>query len=165
MWLVFSLEIYASIDFGLFGIYPRTITGLIGIIAAPLIHTDALHLASNTFPMIFLGSTLYLFYDNIAKYVFFQCYIFPSILVWIFGRPSYHIGASGLIYGLAFFLISFGLFKKDFKSILISIVIIIFYGGLIYGVLPVNNGVSWESHLMGAIVGIATASVYSRFNT
>ena len=165
MWLVYTIEVYFHFNFGVFGIYPRTLTGLIGILTAPLIHSDALHLASNTFPMVFLGATLYLFYSKIASNIFFQCYIFPSILVWLFGRTSYHIGASGLIYGLAFFLISFGLFKKDFKSLLISTVIIIFYGGLFYGVLPVNNGVSWESHLMGAIVGVATASVYSRFDT
>jgi len=162
MWLVYTVEMYLHFDLGFLGIYPRKIPGLVGIITAPLIHSDVIHLASNTFPLVFLGSTLYLFYNRIANKIFFQCYVFTGILVWLFGRSSYHIGASGLIYGLAFFLISFGLFRKDFKSLFISLVIILFYGGLIYGVLPANTGVSWESHLMGAIVGVATASVYSR---
>lgn len=163
MWLVYSVEIYLNYDLGFLGIYPRKLSGLIGIVTAPMLHGDATHLASNTFPLIFLGSTLYLFYDRIASRVFFQCYLFPGILVWLFGRPSFHVGASGLIYALAFFLISFGLFRKDFRSLLISLVIIVFYGGLIYGILPVRQGVSWESHLMGAIVGVATASVFSKF--
>ena len=162
MWLVYSIEFALHTDFGFLGIYPRTVSGLIGILTSPMIHGDAIHLASNTFPLIFLGSTVYLFYDRIASYIFLQCYIFPGVLVWILGRSSYHIGASGLIYGLAFFLISFGLFRKDFKSLLISLIIILFYGGLIYGVLPVQSNVSWESHLMGAIVGIASASAYSK---
>ena len=162
MWLVYTVEMYSSFDFGFLGIYPRKLSGLVGVAFAPMIHGDVMHLASNTFPVIFLGSTLYLFYDRIASYVFFQCYVFTGILVWIFGRSSYHIGASGLVYGLAFFLISFGIFRKDFKSILISLIVIAFYGGLIYGILPVSSSVSWESHLMGAIVGVATASVYSK---
>ena len=162
MWLVYTVEMYLTFDFGILGIYPRKITGLIGVFTAPMIHADALHLASNTFPLVFLGSTLYLFYNKIPSYIFFQCYLFPGILVWLFGRSSYHIGASGLIYGLAFFLISFGIFRKDFKSLFISLVIILLYGGLFYGVLPIKPGVSWESHLMGAIVGVATASVYSK---
>lgn len=165
MWLVYSIEIYTSFDFGFLGIYPRKFSGLIGIVTAPLLHGDVIHLASNTFPLIFLGSTLYLFYDRIAPSVFFQCYLFPGILVWLFGRPSFHVGASGIIYGLAFFLISFGLFRKDFRSLLITVIIIIFYGGLIYGILPTRQSISWESHLMGAIVGIATASAFSKIKT
>ena len=103
MWLVYTVELYLRFDFGFLGIYPRKITGLIGILTGPIIHGDVIHLASNTFPLVFLGSTLYLFYDRIASYVFFHCYIFPGTLVWLFARSSYHIGASGLIYGLAFF--------------------------------------------------------------
>ena len=164
MWLTYSVELYLRFDLGFLGIYPRKLSGLIGVLTAPMIHSDVLHLASNTFPLIFLGSTLYLFYDQIARYVFFQCYVFPGFLVWVFGRSSYHVGASGLIYGLAFFLISYGLFRKDFKSLLISFVVILLYGGLIYGILPVSTGVSWESHLMGAIVGVATAGVYGKIS-
>jgi membrane associated rhomboid family serine protease len=68
-----------------------------------------------------------------------------------------HIGASGLVYGIAFFLISYGIFKKDFKALLISIVVIFFYGSLVYGILPYQPGISWESHLFGAIVGLLSA--------
>jgi len=162
MWLVFTIEFQFHIKLGFLGIYPRTFSGLAGILAAPLLHSDALHLASNTVPLILLGSALYIFYNQISSSVFIQCYFIPSVLVWIFGRSSYHIGASGLIYGLAFFLMTFGLFRKNFRSLLISLTIISLYGGLFYGILPDKPGLSWESHLMGAIVGVATASAYSR---
>jgi len=162
MWLVFTIEFQFHIKLGFLGIYPRTFSGLAGILATPLLHSDALHLASNTVPLILLGSALYIFYNQIASSVFIQCYFIPSVLVWIFGRSSYHIGASGLIYGLAFFLMTFGLFRTNFRSLLISLTIISLYGGLFYGILPDKPGLSWESHLMGAIVGVATASAYSR---
>lgn len=162
MWAFFAFEIFFHYDLSFLGIYPRTFTGLIGILFAPMVHGSLLHIISNTFPLLFLGSVLFLFYDRIARRVFFQCYFYTNILVWIFARPSYHIGASGLVYGIASFLIFFGIFKKDIKSLIISIVIILMYGSLIYGVLPVQPGVSWESHLMGGIVGFGTASQMSK---
>ncbi|MEO0333194.1 MAG: rhomboid family intramembrane serine protease, partial [Bacteroidota bacterium] len=93
----------------------------------------------------------------VANRVFLQCYFFTGILVWLFARTSIHIGASGLIYGIAFFLIFFGLFQRDFKSLLISIIILIFYGSIFYGVLPTQSYVSWESHLLGGLVGFLNA--------
>lgn len=162
MWAIFSIELYLHLDFGFLGIYPRTLFGLIGILTSPMIHGSVLHLTSNTLPLLFLGATLYYFYDKIAARVFLQCYLFTGVLVWIFARPFYHIGASGLIYGLAFFLISFGLFRKDFRSLAISIVVVLLYGGIIYGLLPNQPGVSWESHVLGAVVGISTAFTLAR---
>jgi membrane associated rhomboid family serine protease len=83
-------------------------------------------------------------------------------MVWLFGRSnSSHIGASGVVYGLAFFLIFFGIFRRDFTSMLISIIVIMLYGGVIYGVLPTDPRVSWESHFAGALVGIYTAIGFS----
>ena len=158
LWAVFAIGLILPFDIAIFGIYPRTLQGMIGILLAPLIHGNMLHLISNSLPLLVLGIILYLFYDRIAGKVFFQCYFFTNILVWIFARESLHIGASGLVYGLASFLIFFGMFRKDFKSILISLIILVLYGGLVYGIFPQQTGVSWESHLMGALVGLATAS-------
>ncbi len=163
MWAVFVLQFSYNWNLDFLGVYPRKFTGLLGIFTMPFVHGDVAHIASNTFPLIFLGSALYLFYDKIANRVFMQCFFAPSLLVWIIGRPSYHIGASGLIYGLAFFLISFGIFRKDLKSLLISATVILLYGGLIYGVVPINRYVSWEAHLMGAIVGVASSFGFSNF--
>ncbi|MFY0600634.1 MAG: rhomboid family intramembrane serine protease [Cyclobacteriaceae bacterium] len=157
MWISFGLESLLFLDFGFLGVRPRTINGLIGVFTAPLVHGSFTHLMSNTFPLLFLGTTIYYFYNRIATQVFIQCFFFTNVLVWFFGRDSYHIGASGMVYGIAFFLISFGIFRRDMSSILISTVIIVFYGGLVYGIFPYNPAVSWESHLMGAIVGICSA--------
>lgn len=157
MWVVFTFQFFTGFDLGFLGVYPRDFSGLIGIVCSPLVHGSVQHILSNTLPLIFLGTLLFVFYNRVAWLVFFQCYVFSGILVWIFGRGFYHIGASGLIYGIAFFLISFGFFRKDFVSLLISIVVVALYGGMIYGVLPQDSHVSWESHLYGALVGIGSA--------
>ncbi len=158
MWLTYSVQFFYQIDFGMFGIIPRTLWGLIGIFTAPMVHGSYMHLLSNTFPLLFLGTALFFFYDRIGGVVFFRCYLFTNILVWLFSpRVSPHIGASGLIYGLASFLIFFGLLRQDFWSLLISIVVILSYGGIFYGILPSDPRVSWESHLAGTLVGGVTA--------
>lgn len=162
MWGVFYIEMHVGINFSVFGLVPRTFFGLIGIFTAPLIHGDVLHLISNTVPLLFLGSVLFFFYARIGGHVFFRGYFWTNILVWLFGRPaSSHIGASGLVYALAFFLIFFGIFRRDFLSIFISVIVVLLYGGVFYGILPSDPRISWESHLAGALVGIASALTFS----
>lgn len=162
MWLAFFLELMYQWDLSMLGIQPRSLIGLIGIFTAPLIHGNLSHLLSNTVPMLFLGSTLFFFYPRIGAVVFFRTYFWTNVLVWLFARPANHIGASGVVYGLAFFLIFFGLFRRDFLSILISIITLLLYGGVFYGVLPTDPRVSWESHFAGALVGITSAVTFSR---
>jgi membrane associated rhomboid family serine protease len=157
MWLAFSLEFYFSLDLGWLGVYPRDLYGMIGVFTAPLVHGNLSHLISNSAPLLVLGVSLYTFYPTLADRVFYQGYFFTNLLVWIFGRSFYHIGASGLVYSLAAFLIFHGFFKRNFRSVIISIIVIVFYGGLVYGLFPYNNRVSWESHLMGVIVGWVNA--------
>ncbi len=159
MWLSFSIEFFYGIDLGFLGIKPRTLEGLIGIFTAPMIHGDYMHLLSNTFPLLFLGSVLYFFYERIAGIVFFRSYFITNILVWVLSpRVSYHIGASGLIYGLAAFLICYGLLRLDFVSLIVSTLVFFIYGGVfLAGVLPADPRISWEAHLAGALVGVVTA--------
>ncbi|MFY0652545.1 MAG: rhomboid family intramembrane serine protease [Cyclobacteriaceae bacterium] len=157
MWVFFSIQFFLNTDLGYLGIYPRTALGFIGVFTSPLIHGSWNHIISNTFPLLFLGTTVFVFYNSVAVRVFFQCYLLTGLCVWVFGRSFYHIGASGLVYGLAAFLIAFGFFRKDFKSLTIAIIVVILYGGIIYGILPTRPGVSWESHLFGALIGIASA--------
>src|SRR5689334_14588554 len=143
MWVVFSIEFFYGFDFARYGLAPRSLRGLIGIFTAPMIHGNLLHLLSNTVPLLFLGGTLFFFYNRIGTTVFFRCYVITDILVWLFASPGQnHIGASGLIFGLAAFLISFGILRRDFMSLLISIVVIILYGGIFYSVLPGDPRVS-----------------------
>ena len=162
MWLVFTIEFYSGVSFAFLGIAPRSLFGLIGIFVAPLLHGDIVHLLSNTFPLLFLGATLFFFYGRIGNTVLLRCYFITNILVWLFSpRPSIHIGASGLIYGLSAFLIFFGLLRKDFMSLMISIAVMFAYGGIFYGILPTHSMVSWESHMAGALVGTLSAFTLS----
>ncbi len=158
MWLVYTVEFYVQMDFGWLGIMPRTLTGLPGVLTAPLIHGDLRHLVSNTVPLLFLGPVLFYFYPRIAPVVFVRCYLITNFLVWLLSpRLSYHIGASGLVYGLSTFLIFFGLLRWNAWSLLISAVVFLLYGGIFYGIFPDNPHVSWESHLAGVLVGIGSA--------
>lgn len=164
MWLAFALHLSMGIDLGAYGILPRTIEGLKGVLLAPIIHGSLQHLVSNTVPLLILGVVLYGFYYPYANRVFYYSYFMTNILVWVFGRSHYHIGASGLIYAIAAFLAFFGLFQKDFKSLLISTVVIVVYGGMVYGVFPTSPNVSFESHLFGAVSGVLFAYLFSKYN-
>ncbi len=158
MWAAFYVELFYGWPLSYFGIAPWTLTGLVGIFTGPLLHGSLDHLISNTVPLLFLGTVLYFFYERIAGVVFFRAYFWTNIMVWLFGRQhSNHIGASGVVYGLAFFLIFFGIFRRDFTSMIISIVVVLLYGSVIYGILPSDPRVSWESHFAGALVGIYSA--------
>jgi membrane associated rhomboid family serine protease len=120
-----------------------------------------MHLVSNTIPLLFLGSLLFFFYGRIGGAVFFRSYFWTNLLVWLFARPANHIGASGVVYALAFFLIFFGIFRRDVISILISVLTLLLYGSVFYGILPTDPRVSWESHFAGALVGVTSAITFS----
>ena len=157
LWLVKVMDTLLPFDLGQFGIIPRTLRGLIGIGVAPLIHGNYYHLISNTVPLFILLLVLFTFYKKKALVIVIESAIIGGLLVWIFARSASHIGISGLIYSLAAFLITAGIVKKDIKSLLISVLVIIFYGGLVWGVFPGRFGISWEGHLFGAIAGILIA--------
>lgn len=158
IWIIFFVENILSLDLGYLGILPRTLHGVIGIITAPLIHANFAHLLSNTAPFLILGIALFVFYPTIGLRVLFSSWIFTGVLVWSASpRLNYHIGMSGVIFSLASFLISYGFFRKNVLSLVVSIVVFLMYGGIFYGVLPTDPTISWESHLAGAIVGFFTA--------
>lgn len=162
MWLIFTIEYFMGMDFGDYGILPRTPEGLVGLVIGPLIHGNFQHLISNTIPLLVLGGALFIFFPSIANTVFFYSYFFTNALVWVFARSYYHIGASGLVYALAAFLVFYGFFQRNFKSVLVSLITITFYGGLGPSLFYFDARVSWESHLMGAIVGFSSAFLFSR---
>ena len=144
------------------GILPRNFSGLVGIFSSPMIHGSFSHLISNTAPLVFMGLGIFYFYPKVAYKVFTIIYLGTGIFVWLFAREVYHIGASGIIYGFVSFLFFSGIFRKDNRSIALSLVVIFLYGGLIWGILPVEQGVSWESHLFGAVVGIIAAFIFRK---
>lgn len=162
IWIVKMIEWMLAIDFGVLGILPRSLPGVIGILTSPLVHGDFTHLISNTFPLILLTLGLFYFYHRIAQEVFFVIYFMTGIWVWISAREAYHIGASGIIYGLVAFLFFSGMFRKDIKSMAVSVVVVFLYGGMIYGILPTARGISWESHLLGSVAGLFAAFYYRK---
>jgi membrane associated rhomboid family serine protease len=159
LWLVRAVEWSIPIDLGVFGIFPRSLPGMVGIITGPLVHGTFLHLLSNTFPLIFLLVATFYFYDKIALEVFLWIYLITGFWVWVAARQAYHIGSSGIVYGLAAFLLFSGLFRKDVRSIAVAVVIAFLYNGMLQGLLPnpEQQNVSWESHLLGAAAGIFCA--------
>lgn len=162
IWFFFFIDGIPGIDLGEYGLYPRHVDGLIGIIMAPLIHGGWGHLISNSPPILFLVALIFFFYRPIAPSVLFFIWLSTGILVWIFGRPVYHIGASGVLYGLVAFVFWNGIFRRDVKSIALSLLVLFYFGSLITGILPGQEGISWESHLLGGVSGIMTAYLFRK---
>ena len=153
LWAIKAYEIIKETDLSGLGNYPRKLYGITGIFTSPLVHGDMNHLLTNSVPLIILGSLLIYFYPRASQKVIPAIYIFSGLAVWIIGRPVYHIGASGLVYGFAFFLFFSGVFRNDIKSLVVSFFVIFMYGGIVWGLAPYIPGVSWESHLSGAVSG------------
>ncbi len=160
MWVVFIVQLVLNLDVSSLGIYPKDSTTLLGIFTSPLIHGNWNHLISNTLPVLILGMILFVMYEKMALTVWILNYILTGLLVWLFARSSYHIGASGIVYGLASFLLFSGFFRMDIKAIAVASGVAIFYGGMVWGILPLKEGISWESHLFGGIVGFGLAFLF-----
>ncbi len=164
LWVVKIIETVVGIDFSDFGVYPRSLRGIIGIFTAPFIHGDWEHLFSNSVPLIALGFLVLQSYRAISLPVILFIYLMSGLGMWVMGRPSHHIGASGLVYGLAFFLFASGILRKDTRSMALAAIVVIFYGGMVWGMLPGLRGISWEGHLAGAVAGVAMAYRYRKVN-
>jgi membrane associated rhomboid family serine protease len=150
-----------EIDLSRFGIYPLTVQGLPGILFSPFIHADFHHLFNNSLPLFFLSIALFYFYSEVAVKVFISTYFITGLLVWIAGREAWHIGASGLVYGLASFLFFSGIIRRYFRLIALSLLIVFLYGSMVWGLFPgVYKNVSWESHMLGFFSGVFLAVSY-----
>ncbi|MDF1546871.1 MAG: rhomboid family intramembrane serine protease [Bacteroidales bacterium] len=164
MWMVFILNQLVGLDFNQFGIIPRQTEGIKGILFAPFLHGSLAHIISNTVPMLVLTTVLFWFYRKIAIRILILSTIAGGGLVWIFGRSAFHIGASGVVFALVGFLIASGIFRRKIKALLLAIVIFFLYGGVVWGILPTQPGVSWESHLFGFLSGIVLAYIFRSSN-
>ncbi len=162
IWIVKLIELSFGISFVKFGILPRQISGLIGIVTFPFIHANFEHLLSNSFPILFLVPAIFYFYPSAAPKVLILIYILSGVLLWFIGRESYHIGASGFIYGLVTFTFFSGVIRWDRRSIVLSLIVTFLYGGFTWGVLPIDSKISWEGHLSGAFIGIVCAFLFRK---
>lgn len=160
IWGIKLLENTFSLHLQTLGIYPLHLRGLPGIFLAPLIHGDYSHLFTNTGPLLILGTAVFYFYRPVAFRLIFLAWIITGIWVWFGGREAYHIGASGVIYALASFLFFSGFIRRSIELMAISFIVVFLYGGMVWGIFPLKENISWESHLMGGIAGLILAVYY-----
>lgn len=165
IWTVKMVEITTGQSLTSWGLYPRDLKGLIGIITMPFIHGDMDHLFNNTPGVLFLSLGTFHFYRKIAPRVMIYSVLIGNLLVWLFARESYHIGASGLVYSLSAFLFFSGVMRRDKQSTGAAMIVALLYGGAIWGLFPFQQGVSWEGHLFGAVAGTYLAFWYRHVDT
>lgn len=163
LWILRFIEFEFGVSLFRFGILPLSAKGLPGILLSPFIHQDASHLFNNSIPILILGSSIFYFYSDVAFRVIAYSWIFTGIMVWLIGRNSWHIGASGLVYSFASFLFLSGLIRRYFRLLALSMLVAYLYGSMVWGMFPfVEVNVSWEAHMMGALSGAVLALWYRK---
>jgi membrane associated rhomboid family serine protease len=161
LWFVFWLQIKFDFDFDENGIFPRTFSGLQGIVFSPFIHADINHLYNNSIPLLILLAALRFFYSKQSLAVIGYGILFSGFITWVIGRENYHIGASGLIYVLVSFIFFKGIQTKYYRLVALSLTVVMVYGGLVWYIFPkVDEQISWEGHLAGLIAGFALSLFY-----
>lgn len=165
LWVVFWMAIRFGFNIEEFGIYPRDLIGMRGIVLSPFIHGDIEHVFNNSIPILILVAALRYFYRNQSLQIMGYGILFSGLITWVIGRPSYHIGASGLVYVLVSFIFFKGLMTKYYRLVALSFSVVLIYGSLIWYIFPdVKEGISWEGHLAGAITGFAMALYFKTPN-
>jgi membrane associated rhomboid family serine protease len=164
IWLIGLLNWGFDLGLERFGVRPRQLAGLPGILLAPLLHGGFPHLFANSLPLLVLGTVMLHLYPNSALKVIPAVYLGSGVAVWLFARGSDHIGASGLVYGLVTYIFVAGLIRRDKRAIAASLLVSFLYGTLAWGVLPIQPGVSWETHLAAALIGLALAIALRRLD-
>jgi membrane associated rhomboid family serine protease len=157
LWLIHLMNWAADLDPWPFGVRPREWSGVLGIVTAPLVHSDFAHLFANSLPLATVGAAMLFLYPRSSLRVLPAVYLGAGVLVWVFGRGSVHLGASGIVYGLVSYVFVAGLLRRDRRAIAASLLVAFMYGSLAWGVLPIEPGVSWEMHLSAAVIGVSLA--------
>lgn len=162
IWLVYFLEIRFGNNFNEYGIYPQTLMGLRGIIFSPFLHGSIEHLLSNSIPLLVMLASLFYFYEGIATKVLLWGIFLTGFLTWTFARPSYHIGASGVVYFLVSFIFFSGVFRKYYRLAAVSLIVVFLYGSTVWYIFPIEEQISWEGHLSGFLVGFIFAFIFKK---
>lgn len=165
LWVFFLIDDIFGLSWNNYGLIPRNISGLLGIFTMPFLHGDISHLFSNSVPLLVLLFSIFYFFPKKAMLILLMTYFTAGILTWIIGTSGTHIGASGVVYALAFFLVTISIIKQEVKLMAYSLVIIFLYGSIIWGFFPQlfpDKHISWEGHLAGAITGIILAVFYRK---
>ncbi len=162
-WVVLAIDAVVPGSFAVFGVQPRDLSGLRGIPLAPFLHGNVAHLASNSIPLLVLGGLVLLADERHFLMVTLWTVLGAGLAAWLFGAPrSVHIGASGVVFGYLGFLLSHGWFARRAGTILLSLFVAGVWGGLVFGVLPGQAGVSWQAHAGGFVAGVLAARSVAR---
>jgi membrane associated rhomboid family serine protease len=162
IWGVYLYEYNTGLNFNNFGVYPRSLKGLRGVIFSPFIHSSPKHLFNNTAPLFVLVAALRFFYRKSSLSILFFGSLLTGVFTWMIARPAFHIGASGLIYMLVSFIFFSGVFRQYYKLIAISMLVVFLYGGLIWFIFPTKGNISWEGHLSGFLAGLLFAILFRK---
>lgn len=160
IWAIYFIEIKFGFNFNKYGVFPRDFTGFRGVFLTHFIHSNTQHLFNNSIPLFVLLSTVCFFYKESVLKVLLWGGFLTGVLTWCIARESYHIGASGIVYLLFSFIFFSGIIKKYYRLVAVSLMIIFLYGGMIWYVFPIKEGMSWEGHLSGFLVGLFFAFLY-----
>lgn len=161
LWVAYWLDMRLGFDAKVLGVYPLSIKGLPGILLSPWVHAGLSHLYQNSLPLLLMLGALFHFYQKVSWQVMLIGVLSSGLFTWFLGRPSYHIGASGLVYALFAFLFFAGIFSRYYRLVALSLTLVFVYGGLVWYVFPIKEGISWEGHLGGFLGGLFLA-VYFR---
>jgi membrane associated rhomboid family serine protease len=164
IWLIDIVNWALDLELQRFGVRPRQLAGLPGILLAPLLHGGPVHLIANSLPLLVLGTGMLYLYPNSAVKVLPAVYLGPGIAVWLFAGGGVHVGSSGLVYGLVTYIFVAGLIRLDRRAIAASLLVSFLYGSMVWGVLPIQPGVSWQTHLAAALIGLGMAIALRRLD-
>jgi len=165
LWIIYLIDRNTSFEFAKLGLYPLDFKGLIGILTAPLIHGDFDHIFSNSLSFFVIGFGLCFLYKNKSILIFLFIYIVSGLWGWFFARGGYHIGASGVIYGMFFFIVTSAIIKREKRTMAFSLLITFLFGAIVWGFFPIffpHRNISWELHTTGAISGIVAAFYFRK---
>ena len=163
LWVAFLLNDIFGLRWNDYGLIPRNVNGLLGIFTMPFLHGDYAHLFSNSVPLLVLLFSIFYFFPKKAILMLIMIWFMTGVLTWVIGTEGVHIGASGVVYALAFFLVTISILKQETKLMAYSLIIIFLYGSIVWGFFPQlfpDKHISWEGHLSGAITGITLAFFY-----
>lgn len=161
LWVCFVIQ--KSINWTPLTVTPHTTEGLLGLLTAPLLHGSVAHILANTTALLLLGTLAGTAYPKATLRALPLLWLGSGLGAWLLGVPgSHHLGASGVTHGLGFLVFTLGLMRRDKAAIAAGMIAFFFYGGMLMTVLPHEAGVSWESHLGGALAGILAALLFRR---
>jgi len=165
LWLISLLSYLTDANLVWLGVLPRSFFGLIGVLTAPLIHDGLVHLLSNSFPLVLLSGFILYMHRPVAVRVLLLIYVLSGLLTWFIGRQNYHVGASGVVYGMAGYLLFNGFLRRNRGAMAVSLAVLFLYSGLFYGLFPTEERISWEGHIAGILSGLIAAILYGNGQT